>query len=92
MLFETAIASEDIEVGGKKFSNSIGYYGAEVVALYKNDAGARKKRATSDITIEVNIATKDAIASSDIDTVFNNGTLETLNLISSQPSAPTTCR
>ena len=92
MLFETAIVAEDIEVSGKKFDNSIGYYGAEVVTLYKSDAGARKKRATSDITVEVNIATKDSIAASDIDAVFDNGTLETLNLISSQPSAPTTCR
>ena len=78
---------------GKKFDDSIGYYGAEVVTLYKGGAGARRKRATSDLTVELNIDMKDgSVTASDIDSLFNNGSLPTLVLISKEPSAKATCR
>lgn len=91
-LFESAIAAENINLGTKTFDATVGYYSSEVVAVYKQGGGRRRKRQT-DLIIEVELAVRDgAITPADIDTVYNNGTLADLTVISQQPSEITVCK
>lgn len=90
-LFESAMAAGSIDVGEKIFDTSIGYYGSEVVAVYKSHTG-RRKRQTSDLVVEMEISAKDsAVDGSEIDVIYDNGTLSDLTILSTEPSSKTEC-
>ena len=91
-LFETEMSEGSFDIGGRMFDTSIGYYGSEVVAVYKSHS-QRRKRQTSDLVVEVEISAKDgAIDGTEIDAVYSNGTLSGFTVLSSEPSSITICR
>ena len=90
-----------IDVGPKKFGTDSGYYGTELVAVYKEAAseeqapldGGRRKRDIVDLVVEVEIAFKDgALNAEKIDDIYSNGTILGVEIISAEPSATASCR
>ena len=96
-LFETLMNENTFDLGPKTFGTDSGYYGSEVVAVYEQVAAPglkRKKRESSNLIAEVEIAFKDgALTAELIDQVYTSGTSSgDVTISGDEPAATATCR